>query len=137
MAVEFDLQSAIFDALDDDAALGAVIVGVYDVAPQPANAGGASAFPYVTIGAIVLTPLGTDEVSGFRAAIRIHSHSRSASMKQVKQIQGLIYDVLHDADLTVTGFNCVSILRDSSFVETIEDARFQGICEYAAILQKT
>jgi hypothetical protein len=137
MGVEFELQKAVYTTLNASGDLASAVVGIYDVAPEASNSGRDTAFPYITFGAMVLTPLGTDEVSGFEAAIRLHTHSRSGSSRECKIIQGLIYSALHNVSMSVTGFNCFSVLREESFVERTPEAKFHGVCEYRALLQKT
>jgi hypothetical protein len=94
---EFDTQAALFSALS------AIDLRVYDSAPQQANGASLAVFPYVEVGAIVMAPLDTKERNGFDFAARIHTRSRSASMREAKEIQGQIYARLHHGDLTITG----------------------------------
>ena len=136
MSVEFDIQAAIFTALDGDATLSGLVTGVYDRKQQDADGGSNSAFPYVTIGQIILGMDDTDTSLNFDAAIRIHTWSRTGSKKQCLDIQGAIYDVLHKGTLTVSGWDNYSTLRDVSRVFVEEDGATHGVCEYRALLQK-
>lgn len=137
MTIENDFQAAIYAALTGDVALMAVLTGVHDRKPQDTDSGAIAAFPYVTMGEAIFTLLPTDEVTNFSVLLRLHTWSRTGSVKQCKQIQGLMFDILHDADLTITGWNPFSILREESRVIEDPDGQFHGVCEYRALLQKT
>ena len=121
---EFETQAALFSALS------AIDLRVYDSAPQQANGASLATFPYVEIGAIVMAPMDTKERNGFDFVARIHTRSRSASMKEAKEIQGAIYARLHHGDLTITGQRLILLRRETSDVTRAADGSFHGICEY-------
>ena len=129
MAAEFELQKALFAAVSG---LGYL---TYDAAPQAEDGGAASAFPYVEIGAIVPAMFDTKEVNGFDAVARIHTYSRSAGMRQCKDIQGAIYARLHNGALIVAGQNTILIQRETSFCSRIDDNAFHGVCEYRVLIE--
>lgn len=130
--IEWDLQQAVYTALSA-APLG--VQGVYDIAPQAADGGAGGAFPYVTIGRTVITELDTQTATGFAAQMRIHTYSRSGSMKECKIIQGAIYTALHRASLTITGFNAFSLLREDTDCLSEGDGKIHGVCEYRALIE--
>lgn len=132
MAIETALQGALYTALSG-ASLG--VQGIYDVAPQAGDGGNASVFPYVTIGRIFATELDTESKAGISALMRIHTFSRSASMLECKTIQGLIYTALHRVELTITGFNNFSLLRESTDCFPDDDGKIHGVCEYRALIE--
>lgn len=127
MAIEFDLQAALFTVLSG-ASIGA---GVYDTAPQNAN------FPYITIGRIVLSELDTQTKIGHAAQVRIHTYSRTGSMKECKDIQGAIFNALHRTTLTITGHNNFSLLREDTDCLADGDGKIHGVCEYRALIERT
>jgi hypothetical protein len=138
MGVEVDFQQAIYARLTDQiVGTGLPTTGVYDVAPQ------GSAFPYVTIGVADFQIFDAQDSFNFDVLTRIHTWSRSGSMLEVKQIQGQIYDALHDYDLLLprygepleTDWRCYSLLRESSGVLRDEDQTFHGVCEFRALIQ--
>lgn len=131
MAAEVELQKALYSALNG---LG---LRVYDSAPQQADGGSTAVFPYVEVGAVVLSAFDTKEKNGFDFVARIHTRSRSASMKEAKDIQGQIYARLHHGALTVTGQNCFLIYRETSDVTRAADGSFHGICEYRGFIETT
>lgn len=129
MAAEFNTQAALFNALS---ALG---LRVHDSAPQQANGASLAVFPYVEVGAVVMSPMDTKERNGFDFAARIHTRSRSASMREAKDIQGQIYDRLHNGDLTITGQRLILLRRETSDVTRASDGSFHGICEYRGLIE--
>ena len=109
MSFETAIQTTIYTALKADAPLSAVVVDVYDDVPQPTDTGDSSDFPYVTIGETVHSDWDTVTSVGDDATLTIHTWSRFAGRSEVKEIQGLIYDVLHLANLTLVGYNSVGL----------------------------
>lgn len=129
MAAEFEIQKALYSALT---ALG---LRVYDSAPQTQDGGSAATFPYVEVGAIVLAPMDTKDRNGFDMVARIHTRSRSGSMKEAKDIQGQIYGRLHHGDLTIIGQRLILLRRETSDVTRAVDGSFHGICEYRGLIE--
>jgi hypothetical protein len=82
---------------------------VYDDKPQDD-----SAFPYVTIGEDNYTFADTDTELMCNASITINTWSRYRGREEIKQMQDAIYNSLHRADLTATGYNFVTITQDSA-----------------------
>jgi len=120
MSAETGIQTAIHAALTADAALMALVAGVHDEVPQPADSGSDDQFPYVVIGDDTHIPFDTDNSVGADTTITIHVWSRYSGRKQVKEIQGAIYDVLHRQTISVAGFSLVGIdwLQSQSFLDS-------------------
>lgn len=131
MGVEVELQKALYSRLNG-ASIGA---DVYDVAPQSANGGDAGAFPYVTIGRIIMSEADTQTTTGVSALCRIHTFSRTGATLECKTVQGAIYTALHKQELTVTGFNNFSLLREDTDCFPDEDGKIHGVCEYRALIE--
>lgn len=138
MSYANDIQKAIYDALSGNSGLASTVSGVYDNVPQAIDSGANSAFPYVTIGEDVLTPWDTDNSVGVSCSITIHVWSRSKGRKQVKTIQGLIYDILHRADLSVTGYAFVTLEFDSEQSMLDPDGQTQhGVQTFRLVMETT
>lgn len=137
MSVESAFQAAVYSALADDVSLMAAITAVYDIAPQQGDSGASSAFPYVTIGEVLIRVDDTNTETGFEITMRLHTWSRSASLKECKDIQGLIYDILHRGSLSIIGHYLVLMDRVSSDVQPDPNSTRHGVCEYRALVQKT
>ena len=129
MAAEFEVQKALYTAISG---LG---LTVYDSAPQASDGGAGALFPYVEVGAIVMTQFDTGSETGFDFVARIHTRSRSSGMKEAKDIQGLMYSGLHRGTITVTGYNFVLLDREASDVTREADGSFHGICEYRGLIE--
>ena len=109
MALEFALQNAIFQALN-----GVVSVPVYDDVASVNATGGSEGFPYITIGEDVLSEWGATDTDGAAGSITVHAWSRKRGRREVKVLQGEIYDQLHLAALTITGHSTVLIHWETS-----------------------
>jgi len=105
MSAELEVQKAIYGVLDN-----ALSIPVYDDVPDNANA------PYVVIGDDTFVEFDTDSEVGFEATVTIHSWSVYRGRSQVKNIMGQIYNALHRAEFTVTGYNLIGC--DCEFSET-------------------
>lgn len=121
MDFESSIQQAIYAALTGNAALMALATGgILDYVPQADDAGADNAFPYVTIGDDTAIPFDTDTSVGADTTITIHVWSRYRGRKEVKQIQGAIYAVLHRATIPVEGQHLVGIdwIQSDSFMDS-------------------
>ncbi|MCP5073121.1 MAG: DUF3168 domain-containing protein, partial [Rhodobacteraceae bacterium] len=114
---------------------GALSATVLDVRPQVKDGEKLTSYPYVIIGAIECTDYDTQTKNGFDVAARIHFYSRSASMKEVKELQGDAYALLHNQAIGVTGFNLINLRRLGSDASRESDGTMQGVCEYRALLE--
>lgn len=115
MIASYELQTAIFTLLQADAPLAALVGDrVFDDVPDNQDV-----FPYVNIGEDTLNQWDNDSDAGFSATVSIHTWSRYKGRKETKQVQGAIYDALHNASLPITGYNAILIQQRSeqSFVD--------------------
>lgn len=131
--LENSVQQAVYSALTGSTALDALLARFYDVGnetflsraaiyddvPQIADSGNSSFFPYVSIGDDTVTDWSTDTASGGEVTVTVHSWSRYAGRKEVKQVMEAIYNALHRATLTAPGFEFVGC--DFEFSETVLD----------------
>ena len=127
MSAEWEVQEAIFAKLGND-----LSVPVYDFVPQenaPNN--------YVTIGSDTLLPYSTDGNKGFEATLIIHSWDVSNGRKDLKLLQGEIYDSLDRAELVITGYNSVGI--DFEFSDSTLDpdgATYHGVQRFRILIME-
>tara|TARA_R110000824_G_scaffold183072_1_gene364088 strand:+ start:2889 stop:3275 length:387 start_codon:yes stop_codon:yes gene_type:complete len=127
MSAEWEVQEAIFAKLGND-----LSVPVYDFVPQentPNN--------YVTIGSDTLLPYNTDGNKGFEATLIIHSWDVSNGRKDLKLLQGEIYDSLDRAELVITGYNSVGI--DFEFSDSTLDpdgATYHGVQRFRILIME-
>lgn len=129
----FAVQESVYAVLTGNAALQALIgnpARLYDVVPP------AAAFPYVTMGDVVIREYDTKDQTGFEQSLMLHVWSRYRGRKELKQIIQSIYDVLHNAVLTVTGANYVSCqFQSASTVQENDGLTLHGILRYRIIVQ--
>lgn len=107
------LQSAIYTRLTGDAALMALIEGVFDFVPEGTQ------YPYVTIGEAVATPRNSQDRYGRRAAETFHIWSDHLGYSKITQIADRIVQLLDHQPLTVTGHD--TVLANFEFFQTLQD----------------
>lgn len=98
-----------------------------------------TAMPYVVIGDDTQLPDDTKTSLGFDMTVTLHVWSDATDgRREAKQLLGEIYDELHDADLTVTGFDAVYCSFEfSETVPDIDDKITHGLARYRVVLDKT
>ena len=89
------VQKAIYEALTGSPALMGMVTGVYDHVDQ------GTAFPYVVIGEDAASEWDTDTEVGADSLLTIHIWTEYKGKQQVKDIQEVIYSILHRAELTI------------------------------------
>jgi len=99
----YQLQFGIYTALDDDATLSALIVGIYDNPAQAGDPDDDTLFPYVTISDGTSQPWDTDLDRGDEAIAEIHVWSRASNSLEAKEIQDAIYSILHRGTIVISG----------------------------------
>jgi hypothetical protein len=107
MAANYALQVAVYNALNADAVLGALITGIHDNPQQVANPDSNSAFPYVTISTGSVAPWDDDHDKGGDATVEVHTWSRERHSLEAKQVMDAIYNILHRGTLTISGWRFV------------------------------
>jgi hypothetical protein len=117
MSFESAVQQGVYDLLSQDEAIFYSGAPVYDSVPDNA------AFPYITIGEDVHNEWDTVNTSGSDATITVHCWSRTRGRKQVKELQGMVYDALHLNKFESESYRNVSIYWESSSSFMDNDAR--------------
>lgn len=128
MDASFDLQTVIYQTLD-----GASISGVVKVVDHPIDKPTDSDYPFIEIADTQIIPNdasdgagGTDK--GQDEYIDIHVWSRYHGKKEVKQIMGAIYSLLHHQSLVVPGRSSAYCWLDNALVRNDKDGKTrQGI----------
>jgi len=105
-----NLQKAVFDKLDQDGTLQGLVTDVYDFVPET------TVFPYVKIGVGTSVDNGTKTLKGSDFTLEVSSFSRYRGSKEAKEIMSRVYDLLHEASLSVTGASLVFIRFEFSDV---------------------
>lgn len=132
MSFETAIQDVILSTLRADAALLALVSGVYDSVPQKGTE-----YPYVTIGEDNHNEWDTDTTLGSDCTITIHTWSRHRGRGETKQIQGTIYDALHRAELTVDGYRIHTIdLQNSQSFTDADGLTRHGVQTFRVLIER-
>lgn len=125
-----ELQSAVYAALKADATLMAKVDDVYD---EPIST---APYPYVAIGDGKTADLSAKTERLTEHTVQLDSWSDAAGRMETKEILGLVYDVLHDQTLTLTGNALVNLRFEAG--EDIRDPDttprlYHGILRFRAV----
>ena len=125
---QFQLQSAIYTALNVPAITTTLVCGVYDEVIE------GNSYPFITLGEETAIDYSTNNLVGAETTINIHIWSRYKGSKQTKEIMDKVHDLLHDVSLTVSGVNLINlrfeysdILRDPDGITRHGVMRFRAI----------
>lgn len=127
MSAHLALQEAALAALAADADIKSLIgdpARVYDDVPRT------PVFPYVTIGEGSETDWSAQSGEGVECRLILNVWSRYAGRREVKRILARIRAVLHDADLSLTGWRLINLRN-----ETLEFARGPGGGTYYGLIR--
>ena len=126
---QFALQQTIFSTLNVSAITSTLSCGVYDDVPQDAS------YPYIAIGEENTTEYDTKDLDGGEQAINIEVWSQYKGSKETKQIMDKIHDLLHNSNLTVTGFNLINLRFEFSDIMRDPDGITRhGVMRFRAII---
>ena len=108
---EWELQKAIYSELAADAGVKALIgdpARLYDhVSASPT-------YPYVTLGEAIAIDESTFGKLGQEHMVDVDTWSRYRGAKEAKEIMSVISKALHEATLTLSGFDHAGIMLDFS-----------------------
>lgn len=102
------LQQSIYSRLVSDAALGALITGVFDGEEVEPNA----KLPYVTLGEDTVNDYSTKQWIGEDVTVTLHCFSEYRGKKEAKQILDAMLKALSSAPLTVPGYIVEGLERE-------------------------
>lgn len=103
----WNLQTAVYTRLSGDATLTTTLsADVYDNVPQ------AAVFPYVAIGDVTEGPNDTMGRTGRDLSVTVHIWSQYAGMKEVKNIQNRVDELLDRWAPTVTGWSATQMQQE-------------------------
>jgi len=128
------LQKAVYDALAGNAPLMAKVNGVFDEPDEKAS------LPIVVIGDGTTVDNSSKTSAGQMHTLTIHAWSSAHGRMEVKDIMGLVYDILHNASLTLSGHNAVLCQFEfSEDFRELEDERTlnHGVMRFRVITETT
>jgi len=122
-----ELQTTVYNALIGNNPLTTKLGGnnIYDFVPENTS------FPYVKVGDQTMVDDGTKDKKGSDFTLIVHTFSRYRGSKEIKEIMSLIYDVLHESSLSVSGasnnmrFEFSDIIKESDGLTTHGMQRFR------------
>ncbi|MCI5044183.1 MAG: DUF3168 domain-containing protein [Aquisalinus sp.] len=128
----YPLQEALWLALTSDTALQLLLGNPPRVHDQPPPG---AFFPFLTIGETRLRAL--EGVEGaVEHDLRFHAWSQYEGRAELKEIISAVYDVLHNATLTVTGHRLVSLrFVFSDIFRKIDSETFHAVMRYRAVTE--
>lgn len=129
-----ELQKAIFLVLDGDATLGALIDSIYDYVPDNA------VFPYLVIGDFTSVTFDDKTSDGANTTVTLHAFTQDKDKQVAHQIIARTYDLLHNAELSVTGQNLI-LLRSDNFLQVFQErtdnnTTYHGVVRYRALTRE-
>tara|TARA_Y100001972_G_C7626733_1_gene314392 strand:- start:805 stop:1206 length:402 start_codon:yes stop_codon:yes gene_type:complete len=126
---QFPLQQAIFSALNVSAVTSDLSCGVFDDVPQSAS------YPYIALGEETAVDFSVKDIQGGDLTVNIHVWSQYKGSKETKQIMDKIHDLLHNINLTVTGFNLINLRFEFSDIMRDPDGITRhGVMRFRAII---
>lgn len=125
---QFQLQSAIYTALNVSAITSTLSCGIYDEVIE------GNSYPFITLGEETAIDYSTNNLVGAETTINIHIWSQYKGSKQCKEIMDKVHDLLHDISLSVSGVNLINlrfeytdIMRDPDGITRHGVMRFRAI----------
>ncbi len=126
----YNLQKAIYEKLVGSVPLMAVVSGVFDFVPQGTD------FPYLVIGDVAVGDASNLAKAVADYQLNLHIWSRQAGHKQAADIMDMVYGLLHNGNIAVTGKTLVSMRVTSSNIELANDSiTYHGLLRLRIILQ--
>jgi len=95
------------------------------------------AYPWVSIFGIESNQFDNDVTLGFDSTMTVHSWSNQRDMAEINNIKAAIYNVLHNNDLTYTGYSNVEFCQE--FETTLRDPdgiTLHGVQRFKIIMQE-
>lgn len=126
------LQRAIHQTLTSDADLTSLLGGadVYDHVPR------GTAFPYVTFAQTTETDWSTGSCAGNEHLLTLHIWSQARGRRELQRIIARIRTLLHDADLTLSGFRLINMRHDFSETRREPDGdTLRGLIRFRAVTE--
>jgi|TARA_R100000149_G_scaffold29743_1_gene11423 hypothetical protein len=130
---QFALQSAIYSTLNSDSNLTSTLgAGVFDDVTEGTDT------PFVTIGEDTASEYDTKDLDGAETTINIDVWSEYKGSKECKQIMDRIHDLLHDSNISVTGFNLVNLRFEfSDIIRDPDGVTRHGVMRFRAVILGT
>lgn len=123
------LQQAVYTRLNDASLTGLLstayspLVAIFTDVPQAADAEDPAYFPFVTIGADVITPFDTKDAPGGNALVQVDVWERAASMLDIKEVVDVIDGRLRRQALSISGATHITTELESATFTRDQDGK--------------
>lgn len=107
-AALWPLQQAMYQRAAGDAALGALVTGVFDEVPEQQQ------MPYVSLGTLISAEADAHNQLGEDIAVTWHVWSAYRGNREAAQILAALDVLFHRKPLAVAGYRDVSVARDQA-----------------------
>ena len=126
----FALQSSIYSTLSNDNNLTSTLgASVFDDVPENTS------YPYIVLGEDTANEYDTKDVNGSTSSLTIHVWSEYKGSKETKQIMDRVHDLLHDSNISVSGFNLINLRFEFSDIMRDPDGITRhGVIRFRAVL---
>lgn len=115
------IQKEIYEKLIENSQLMAKVNGVFDYLPQNTD------FPFITINGATGVDFSNLMKNGGEYGFVINIWSREAGNKQSAEIMELVYEILHNGNITVSGKNFVSMkITETSIKLEVDGITYHG-----------
>lgn len=131
------LQIAVYNKLTADAPLMLEVVNVWDNPTQVTDPDNNALFPIITIGDDTLNTFDTDTELGTDATISVHTWSRAQHKLEAKEIQSMIYRILHRATITIEDSHLIDVFMELQTIEKDPDGvTIHGVQQFKVLYQE-
>jgi hypothetical protein len=132
MSYELALQTAVYETLTADSTLMSAVNGIYDHVPQ------STLYPFISIGEDIATDFDSQGYNGALVNFDINIWTREPNKAGLKTIQGLVYDALHEADFSQSGFLFRKCVFNSSQNFLDDDGEtFRGLQTFTVTVEQS
>jgi hypothetical protein len=124
-------QQAIYQLLNSDLSLTALVDGVYSYVPEHTD------YPYLVVQIDEITPYNTSIISGIEVVFSVYCFSQKSGQSECYAILQKVYEILQDATPTITGYAAVNTrFQDSQFDLLNDGITTRGSVTFRSVIQK-
>lgn len=128
-----DLQQAIYNRLNDSSVTSLLstayspLVSIFSDVPEAADSESESYFPFITIGADVITPFDDKDKTGGNAIVQVDIWARATSMLAIKTIADAVDARLRRQALSISGATHITTELESSTFSRDPDGKTKRV----------
>lgn len=112
------LQQALYSKLSGDGVLMGMVTGLYDVVPQRTTA------PFVVLGDGSAQGEEASGVAVTRCSLTVHVWTEAVGRKAALIIMDRIYGLLHEATLTISGYQLVLMRGEKASTQLADEGAY-------------